>query len=73
MAYSEKLSDFVVLEKCEVYAGKSQYSLCISLNLSKKGNNSVKSLKMTPKSLELDLYFMMLNPFVSFNDNGASL
>ena len=35
MAYSEKLSDLMVLEKCEVYSTKSQYSFSISLNLSR--------------------------------------
>ena len=34
MAYSEKLSDIIVLEKCEFYSTKKQYSLGICLNLS---------------------------------------
>ena len=29
MAFSEKLSDIIVFEKCEVYSTKSQYSFCI--------------------------------------------
>ena len=37
MAYSEKLSDIIVFEKCEVYSTKKQYSFCISLNLRQKG------------------------------------
>ena len=37
MCYSEKLSDIIVLEKCEVYStNKGQYSFCISLNQSQK-------------------------------------
>ena len=52
---------------------KSQYSFCISLNLSKKkGNNSVKSLQVTSK-FELDLYFMMLQPSVNSKEIVASL
>ena len=34
MAYSEKLSDMIVLEKCEFYSTKSQYSFSISINRS---------------------------------------
>ena len=37
LASNEKLSDIIVLEKCEVYSTKKkQYSFCISLNLSLK-------------------------------------
>ena len=37
IAYSEKSSDIIVLEKCEVYSTKKkQYSFCISLNVSQK-------------------------------------
>ena len=62
MVYSEKLSKIIVSEKYEVYS-TNKYSFCISLNLSQKGHNSVKSLQMT-SNFELDLYVIMLNPSV---------
>ena len=36
MPYSEKLSDIIVLEKCEVYSTKKQYSFFISIKLIQK-------------------------------------
>ena len=36
MAHSEKLSDIIGLEKCEVKPQKGQYNFCISFNLSQK-------------------------------------
>ena len=36
-AYSEKLSDIIVWEKCEFYSSKSQCSFCIYLYQSQKG------------------------------------
>ena len=55
----------VVFEKCKVYFTKSQYSFCISLNLSQKGHNSLKNLQMTSK-FKLSLYFIMPYPSVKF-------
>ena len=61
MANSDKLSDITVLEKYEVYSTKkANIAFAFSLNLkSKKGHNSVRSLRMTSK-FELGLYFIML-------------
>ena len=66
MAFSEKLSDIIVLDECEVYSTKSQYSVCISLNLSKKGHNSVKTLQITSK-FKFDLYIVMVYPSVKLD------
>ena len=51
MAYSEKMSDIIVLEKCEVDSTKKA-SIAFALN---KGDNSVKSLQIT-STFEIDLY-----------------
>ena len=71
MAYSKKLSDIIVLEKCEVYSTKSNFSFCFSLSLSQKGHNSVKCLQMISK-FELDLYCMMLYHSVKVKEIVAS-
>ena len=43
LAYSEKLSDIIVLEKCEVYSTKkANKALNKDLPKSKKGHNLVK-------------------------------
>ena len=65
IAFSENLSDIIVLENCEVYTTKSQYSFGISLKLSKKGHNSVKSLRMT-SNFEFVSYVIMLYLSVNF-------
>ena len=65
MAYSKKLSDIIVLGKCEVYSTKKPIQL-LPKPKSKKGHNSVKKLQMTFK-FELDLYFMMFYPSVKLN------
>ena len=65
MAYSEKLSDIIVLEKCEVYATKKQYSICFSLNQSKKDSQLSQHFADYPR-FELDLYLLMLDPSVQF-------
>ena len=44
---------------------KGQLSFCISLNLNKKGRNSVKSLKNTSK-YKIDVYIMMFYLSVKF-------
>ena len=62
VVYSEKLSNIIVSEKCEVYS-TIKYSFCLSLNLSQKGHTSIESLQMTSK-FELDLYVIMLCPSV---------
>ena len=53
MGYSEKLSDILVLEKCEVYSTKSQYSFCISRNLSQKRAITQSKLCEWPLNLNL--------------------
>ena len=51
IAYSENLLDIIVLEKCDVYSTKSQYSFCISLNLSqKRAKPQSKIGKLPPNS-----------------------
>ena len=66
MAYSEKLSDIIVLEEWEVYSTKKPIlPLHLPKPKSKKDHNSVKKLRMTSK-FELDQYLMMLHPFVKF-------
>ena len=71
MAYSEKMSDIIVLEKCEVDSTKKA-SIAFALN---KGDNSVKSLQIT-STFEIDLYLWcftiskiwmkLLHPFKSY-------
>ena len=54
MAYSEKLSDIIFLEKCEVYSKKkTSIAFDFSLNLSQK--KAITQSKMTSK-FKLDLY-----------------
>ena len=45
MAYNEKLSDIIVLEKCEVYSTEKPLLLLLQPKpKSKKGHNSIKGL-----------------------------
>ena len=59
MAYSEKLSDIIVLEKCEVNLQKNRYSFCFSLKL-------IQKMAIMTSKFELDLHFITFYPSLKF-------
>ena len=65
MANSGKLSYIIGLEKCEVYTTKkSQYSFCISFNLSqKRAITSIENSQMTSNFIAWPVFFYAL-PFL---------
>ena len=72
MAYSEKASDIYFRRNVKLIPQKSQYSFCISINLSQKwiikGHYSVKNMRTTSK-LQLIMYLLMLYLSVKFERN----